>query len=52
MTTDAIFYSAVGVFLLMMIGIILTMWEFHKLDATEKQERESRSRRAGSLPGR
>jgi hypothetical protein len=52
MTTDTIFYFAVGVFLLMMIGIFLTMWEFHKLNDTERQERESRSPRAGSLPGR
>lgn len=52
MTTETILYFAVGVFLLMMIGIFLTMWEFHKLNDAEKQERESRSRRAGAMSGR
>jgi hypothetical protein len=52
MSTDTILYFAVGVFLLMMIGIFLTMWEFHKLNDAERQERESRSRRPGTLPGR
>jgi hypothetical protein len=52
MTTETILYFAVGVFLLMMIGIFLTMWEYHKLNEEEKQASESRSRRAGPLPGR
>lgn len=45
MSTETILYFAIGVFLLMMVGIALTMWEFYKLNHPEAAEANPRERK-------
>lgn len=48
-TTEFIFMTATIVFLLMVIGIILTMREFEKLEAAEQRENASSANAAEHL---
>ncbi|MCK6372358.1 MAG: hypothetical protein L6Q83_13740 [Gammaproteobacteria bacterium] len=43
MTTGTIFYFAVGVFLLMFIGLVLTMLEYRRLNESERRQPAARS---------
>ena len=42
MTTGTIFYFAVGVFLLMFIGLVLTMLEYRRLNESERRQPAAR----------